>query len=118
MLLDLVYGIRLLARSHEEASAIVALKVEPAVGGHAWVILHLLSCKAVVILRQGSPHARHFIIEGVGQKMDFEHLCQIVDTVVDLSVHSKRALLHDLAHRAAATTAVAIAAWATGRRLT
>ena len=33
--------------------------------------------------------------------MDFEDLCQIVDTVVDLPVHSKRALLHDLAHRAA-----------------
>ena len=33
--------------------------------------------------------------------MDFEHICQTVDTVVDLSVHSKRALLHDLAHRAA-----------------
>jgi hypothetical protein len=48
-----------------------------------------------------SPHARHFIIDGVRQKMDFEHICQIVDTVVDLSVHSKRALLHDLAHRAA-----------------
>ena len=33
--------------------------------------------------------------------MDFEDICQIVDTVVDLPVHSKRALLHDLAHRAA-----------------
>ena len=33
--------------------------------------------------------------------MDFEDLCQIVDTVVDLPVHSKSALLHDLAHRAA-----------------
>ena len=33
--------------------------------------------------------------------MDFEHICQIVDTVVDLPVHSKSALLHDLAHRAA-----------------
>jgi PTS system nitrogen regulatory IIA component len=33
--------------------------------------------------------------------MDFEDICQIVDTIVDLSVPSKRALLHDLAHRAA-----------------
>jgi nitrogen PTS system EIIA component len=33
--------------------------------------------------------------------MDFEDICQIVDTVVDLPVHSKSALLHDLAHRAA-----------------
>jgi len=33
--------------------------------------------------------------------MDFEDICQIVDTLVDLPVHSKRALLHDLAHRAA-----------------
>src|SRR5215472_15007828 len=33
--------------------------------------------------------------------MDFEDICQIADTVVDLSVHSKSALLHDLAHRAA-----------------
>jgi len=33
--------------------------------------------------------------------MDFEDLCQIVDTIVDLSAPSKRALLHDLAHRAA-----------------
>jgi nitrogen PTS system EIIA component len=33
--------------------------------------------------------------------MDFEDLCQIVDTVVDLPVHSKSALLRDLAHRAA-----------------
>jgi nitrogen PTS system EIIA component len=33
--------------------------------------------------------------------MDFEHICQIVDTVIDLPVHSKSALLHDLAHRAA-----------------
>src|SRR6201993_2903253 len=33
--------------------------------------------------------------------MDFEDICQIVETVVDLPVHSKRALLHDLAHRAA-----------------
>jgi len=32
--------------------------------------------------------------------MDFEDICQIVDTVIDLPVHSKRALLHDLAHRA------------------
>ena len=33
--------------------------------------------------------------------MDFEDICQIVDTLVDLPVHSKRAFLHDLAHRAA-----------------
>ena len=33
--------------------------------------------------------------------MDFEDICQIVDTVVDLPAASKRALLHDLAHRAA-----------------
>ena len=33
--------------------------------------------------------------------MDFEDICQIVDTVIDLPVHGKRALLHDLAHRAA-----------------
>ena len=33
--------------------------------------------------------------------MDFEDICQIADTVIDLSVPSKRALLHDLAHRAA-----------------
>ena len=33
--------------------------------------------------------------------MDFEDSCQIVDTLVDLPVHGKRALLHDLAHRAA-----------------
>jgi len=33
--------------------------------------------------------------------VDVEHICQIVDTVIDLSVHSKRALLRDLAHRAA-----------------
>jgi len=33
--------------------------------------------------------------------MDFEDICQIVDTVVDFPVHGKRALLHDLAHRAA-----------------
>jgi nitrogen PTS system EIIA component len=33
--------------------------------------------------------------------MDFEDICQIADTVIDLSTHSKRALLHDLAHRAA-----------------
>ena len=33
--------------------------------------------------------------------MDFEDICQIVDTVVDLPVPSKSALLHDLAHRAA-----------------
>jgi PTS system nitrogen regulatory IIA component len=33
--------------------------------------------------------------------MAFDHICQIVDTVIDLPVHGKRALLHDLAHRAA-----------------
>src|SRR6516164_4970918 len=33
--------------------------------------------------------------------MDLEHICQIVDTVIDLTVHSKSALLHGLAHRAA-----------------
>jgi len=33
--------------------------------------------------------------------MEFEDICQIVDTVIDLSTPSKRALLHDLAHRAA-----------------
>ena len=33
--------------------------------------------------------------------MDFEDICQIVDTLVDLPVHSKRALLYDLARRAA-----------------
>jgi PTS system nitrogen regulatory IIA component len=33
--------------------------------------------------------------------MDFEDICQIVDTVIDLSLHDKNALLHDLAHRAA-----------------
>jgi PTS system nitrogen regulatory IIA component len=33
--------------------------------------------------------------------MDFEHICPIVDTVIDLSVQNKSALLHDLAHRAA-----------------
>ena len=31
-------------------------EVDPTVGGHMWVILHLLSFKAVVILRQTSPH--------------------------------------------------------------
>ena len=86
-------------RSREEASAIIEPKWIPPLMGS--VILRLLSFKAVVILRQGSPHARRFIIDGVGQKMDFEDLCQIVDTVVDLPVHSKSALLHDLAHRAA-----------------
>jgi nitrogen PTS system EIIA component len=34
-------------------------------------------------------------------RMDFEQICQIVDTVVDLSAPNKRALLRDLAHRAA-----------------
>jgi PTS system nitrogen regulatory IIA component len=33
--------------------------------------------------------------------MDLEDICPIVDTVIDLSVQNKRALLHDLAHRAA-----------------
>jgi nitrogen PTS system EIIA component len=33
--------------------------------------------------------------------MDFEDICPIVDTVIDLSAQDKRALLHDLAHRAA-----------------
>ena len=33
--------------------------------------------------------------------MDFEDICQIADTVIDLSMPSKRALLHDLARRAA-----------------
>src|SRR5215472_18988129 len=33
--------------------------------------------------------------------MDFGDICQISDTVIDLSVPSKRALLHDLARRAA-----------------
>jgi PTS system nitrogen regulatory IIA component len=33
--------------------------------------------------------------------MDFEPICRIADTVIDLSPHSKNALLHDLAHRAA-----------------
>jgi PTS system nitrogen regulatory IIA component len=33
--------------------------------------------------------------------MDFENTCAIVDTVVDLAVADKRALLHDLAHRVA-----------------
>jgi PTS system nitrogen regulatory IIA component len=40
-------------------------------------------------------------VTGVRVKVDVEHICQIVDTVIDLSVHSKRALLRDLAHRAA-----------------
>jgi nitrogen PTS system EIIA component len=33
--------------------------------------------------------------------VDFEPICRIVDTVIDLSVRDKRALVHDLAHRAA-----------------
>ena len=33
--------------------------------------------------------------------MDFEPICRIVDTAIDLSVRDKRALVHDLAHRAA-----------------
>jgi len=33
--------------------------------------------------------------------MDFENICPIADTVIDLPVRDKRALLHDLGHRAA-----------------
>jgi len=33
--------------------------------------------------------------------VDFEAICRIVDTVIDLSLRHKRALLRDLAHRAA-----------------
>ena len=33
--------------------------------------------------------------------MDSEHICQIIDTVIDVSVLGKRALLYDLARRAA-----------------
>ena len=33
--------------------------------------------------------------------MDFEPICRIVDTAIDLSLRDKRALLRDLAHRAA-----------------
>ena len=33
--------------------------------------------------------------------MDFERTCPIVDTVVELTVANKRAMLHDLAHRVA-----------------
>jgi nitrogen PTS system EIIA component len=33
--------------------------------------------------------------------MDLEDICPIVDTVIDLSVQNKRALLRDLTHRAA-----------------
>jgi nitrogen PTS system EIIA component len=39
--------------------------------------------------------------------MDFEGICQIVDAVIDLSVSSKPALLHDLARRAAPVLKVA-----------
>ena len=39
--------------------------------------------------------------DGVRLEVDFEHICRIVDTVIDVSAYSKRALLHDLAHRAA-----------------
>jgi nitrogen PTS system EIIA component len=39
--------------------------------------------------------------DSVRLDVDVEQICQIVDTVIDLSVHSKGALLHDLAHRAA-----------------
>jgi nitrogen PTS system EIIA component len=38
--------------------------------------------------------------------MDLEDICQIADTVIDLSVQSKRALLHDLARRAASVLKV------------
>jgi nitrogen PTS system EIIA component len=87
--------IRLLARAREKAT--VALKW---VDGQARVILRLPSCDhRDTAPRLPSCEALH--LDGVGQKMDFEDLCQIVDTVVDLPVHSKSALLHDLAHRAA-----------------
>ena len=33
--------------------------------------------------------------------MDSEHICQIIDTVIDVSALDKRALLYDLARRAA-----------------
>jgi nitrogen PTS system EIIA component len=33
--------------------------------------------------------------------VDFEPICRIVDSVIDLSLRDKRTLLHDLAHRAA-----------------
>jgi hypothetical protein len=33
--------------------------------------------------------------------MDFERTCPIVDTVIEVTVANKRAMLHDLAHRAA-----------------
>ena len=33
--------------------------------------------------------------------MDFENSCPIVDVVIDLPLRDKRALLHDLGHRAA-----------------
>jgi PTS system nitrogen regulatory IIA component len=33
--------------------------------------------------------------------VDFEPICRIIDTVIDLSLRDKRALLRDLAHRAA-----------------
>src|SRR5262252_6988209 len=33
--------------------------------------------------------------------MDFESICPIVDAVIDLPLRDKRALLHDLGHRAA-----------------
>lgn len=33
--------------------------------------------------------------------MDFENICPSVDTVIDLPLRDKRALLHDLGHRAA-----------------
>ena len=33
--------------------------------------------------------------------MDFENICPIIDAVIDLPLRDKRALLHDLGHRAA-----------------
>jgi hypothetical protein len=42
-----------------------------------------------------------FIIDGVSDKMNFEDICQIVDSVADLPHSDKTALLRDLAHLAA-----------------
>ena len=39
--------------------------------------------------------------DAVRLDVDLEQICQIVDTVIDLSARSKGALLYDLAHRAA-----------------
>jgi hypothetical protein len=50
--------------------------------------------------RQG-PAWMRFIIDGVSDKMNFEDICQIVDSVADLPYSDKTALLRDLAHRAA-----------------